>query len=97
MTLSEFKSSLSEDAPAKGTNLFLQALWNDAKGNWDKAHIIVQDIDNDDGAWIHAYLHRKEGDESNARYWYNRARKRIPGISLREEWEEIASYFLLLP
>lgn len=70
------------------------ALWNDAKGNWEEAHNIVQKIDHPDGAWVHAYLHRKEGDEFNAKFWYDLAGKKFPTTALEEEWEEIASYFL---
>ncbi len=94
MTFFEFKSSLDSAEQPKGINPFLLALWHDAKGDWEKAHALIQDIDNLDGAWIHAYLHRKEGDEGNARYWYHRAEKKFPKISLEEEWEEIVSSFL---
>lgn len=67
----------------------LKALWWDAKDNWNAAHRAVQDDDSADGAWVHAYLHRKEGDDSNARYWYARAgRGFFPG-SLDEEWNAI--------
>lgn len=94
MTLAEFKTTLNGSVPPEGINDFLKALWFDAKGKWEEAHNIVQDINNPEGAWIHAYLHRKEGDEGNARYWYNLAGKKFPKISLTEEWEEIVYYFL---
>jgi len=93
MTLQEFKSSLKSDQKPS-TVPFLVALWNDAKGMWDAAHSIVQEIDHPDAAWIHAYLHRKEGDEFNAKFWYNLAGKKFPTNSLIEEWEEMVSYFL---
>lgn len=68
----------------------LQALWYDKKGDWDKAHRIVQSANDVDSAWVHAYLHRKEGDNSNARYWYSRSGKPEFKAGLNQEWEEIA-------
>lgn len=94
MTFSEFKSSLQKAEPPQNTNKLLQALWYDAKGDWDMAHNLAQEIETMDGSWVHAYLHRKEGDESNARYWYHRARKSFPSVNLEQEWEEIVSDFL---
>jgi len=94
MTLSEFKSSLRVPVPPKGVNNFLHALWYEANGKWDEAHNIVQGIETNDSSWIHAYLHRKEGDDSNALYWYNRAGRKFPKINLEKEWEDIVSYFL---
>jgi hypothetical protein len=72
----------------------LRALWHDAKGEWDAAHEVAQNIDNPTGAWIHAYLHRKEGDLGNAGYWYRRAQKAECRTSLDGEWEEIVSALL---
>src|SRR5438045_6370227 len=89
MKLSEFKSSIDSQQPPTGLSPFLLALWNDAKGKWDEAHNIVQEIDHPDGAWIHAYLHRKEGDVSNAKYWYAQDGKKFPSISSTQECEEI--------
>jgi hypothetical protein len=94
MTLSEFKSSLKNTEPPQGTSDLLLALWHDGKDDWNSSHNIAQDIETSDGSWVHAYLHRKEGDESNARYWYNRAGKKFPKISLEAEWEEIVNHFL---
>jgi len=94
MTFEEFKSSVHYNEVPKKLNPFLLALWHDANGNWNEAHNIVQEIETADGSWMHAYLHRKEGDESNARYWYNRAYKQFPKISFNEEWEELVRYFL---
>jgi hypothetical protein len=68
----------------------LQALWFDATGNWEKAHQLAQENHSPLGSWIHAYLHRKEGDLSNARYWYHKAGRYLPDLSLETEWEEIA-------
>jgi len=94
MELNNFVLSLQEPAPPISVSLYLQALWHDGKGNWDKAHDLIQDINDNTAAWIHAYLHRKEGDSGNARYWYHRAGKRFPSISLQEEWEEITAALL---
>ena len=72
----------------------LQALLLDASGNWDAAHRIAQNDMSQDGSWVHAYLHRKEGDLGNAGYWYRRAGKEMPPLSLEEEWEYIAQALL---
>ena len=72
----------------------LRALWHDARGDWAAAHQVAQDIDNETGSWIHAYLHRKEGDLGNAGYWYRRARKAEWHDSLDAEWEQIATALL---
>jgi len=72
----------------------LRALWHDARGEWDAAHHLAQDIDDADGAWVHAYLHRKEGEIDNARYWYGQADKPAATDSLEAEWDRIASGLL---
>ena len=69
MTLDEFRTATKEAAPPAVSPL-LRALWHDARGEWDAAHQVAQDVDDADGAWVHAYLHRKEGDVGNASYWY---------------------------
>jgi hypothetical protein len=89
MTLSDFQTTLGSSAPPDGLSAPLTALWHDARGDWEAAHRIAQDIDSADGAWIHAYLHRKEGDEGNAAYWYRRAGKPLPSARLDEEWTAI--------
>ncbi len=91
MNLSSFKDSLANNEPAQDLSVYLKALWYDAKGDWDKAHILIQDVDDRNAAWIHAYLHRKEGDISNAGYWYRRAGKTNSGLALEKEWEEIVT------
>lgn len=91
MKMAEFKASLSGAAPAPQFGAPLAALWWAAKGNWDEAHRIVQDEPTADAAWVHAYLHRLEGDLGNAGYWYRRAAKPVAGGSLESEWEQIAS------
>jgi hypothetical protein len=91
MTLEEFQSSRSEPA---GLTPPLRALWHDGQGDWGAAHRIAQEDDSRDAAWVHAYLHRKEGDISNARYWYAQAEKTAHSGSLKEEWQEIVRNLL---
>jgi hypothetical protein len=85
----EFKASLSGAAPAPDLDAPLAALWWAAKGNWDEAHKIAQDQETTDAAWVHAYLHRVEGDLGNAGYWYRRAGKPVAAGPLEAEWEQI--------
>ncbi len=94
MDLSSFKESLSAKEPPQNVSVNINALWHDAKGDWDKAHTMIQDINDRDASWIHAYLHRKEGDTGNATYWYSRAGKQISGLTLEKEWEQIATALL---
>lgn len=94
MNFTEFTETLSKDNPPDSLSDLLLALWHDRKGDWDKAHNIVQDINGPDASWIHAYLHRKEGDPGNAAYWYNRAGRTMPTTSLEEEWEEMVQKLL---
>lgn len=89
MTLKEFEASLKSDRPPSPAPLLLQALWHDKRGDWDRAHQIAQEIETSDGAWVHAYLHRREGDLSNARYWYRRANQPEATDSLDAEWSRI--------
>lgn len=83
----EFKDSLSASQPPTGISKPEEALWYAGKGEWDKAHQIVQDMNDRLSARIHAYLHRQEGDLSNARYWYERAGTQMPAVNLDREWE----------
>ena len=94
LTTGQFKESLQSPSPPAGSSELLQALWYDANGDWAKAHGIAQDVDTRDGSWVHAYLHRKEGDASNAQYWYNRAQKPFSKTSLEHEWEDIVENLL---
>jgi hypothetical protein len=94
MDLDQFRASTAAAGPPGGLSDALQALWWDAKGDWSKAHAHAQAQDDRDGAWVHAYLHRKEGDLSNAGYWYRRAGRRRPQTSLDEEWAAIAAALL---
>lgn len=94
--LGEFHDSLSRtEPPALGPAL--RALWWDAKGEWDRAHTAAQEGGGSDGAWVHAYLHRKEGDLANARYWYSRAGRPMPSLSLDEEWTDIVRELFARP
>lgn len=94
MTIDELRASLSLPSPPPGCPLAVVALWHDAKGDWDAAHRVAQDVDDASGAWVHAYLHRKEGDEGNAAYWYRRAGQPIARGSLDAEWTRIATALL---
>ena len=94
MTLEEFRKSLNGEHPPEGLNPSLTALWWDAKGDWTKAHESAQQDEGPAGAWVHAYLHRKEGDVSNAGYWYGRAGKPQARIPLEGEWAEIVAALL---
>jgi hypothetical protein len=94
MTLSEFRASLSASEPPPDLAPLLRALWHDAKGDWDAAHHVAQDVLSSDGSWVHAYLHRKEGDAGNAAYWYQRASKPVAHDSLDEEWARIVEELL---
>ncbi|MGQ0677905.1 MAG: hypothetical protein ACT4N4_17725 [Rhodospirillales bacterium] len=94
MNLQGFKAALAKKEPLETLSPALKALWWDAKGDWHKAHECAQEKDDKPGAWVHAYLHRKEGDLSNAGYWYKRAGKPIASTSLEVEWEAIARALL---
>jgi hypothetical protein len=94
MKMADFKASLSRAAPAPQLGAPLAALWWAAKGNWDEAHKIAQDQHTPDSAWVHAYLHRVEGDPGNAGYWYRQAGKPVATGSLETEWELMVSALL---
>ncbi|MGH9844728.1 MAG: hypothetical protein ACREEM_38920 [Blastocatellia bacterium] len=98
MTFNQFEASLTGGAgaePPAELSPYLVALWHDARGDWTTAHEIVQDLHTQTAARVHAYIHRKEGDESNARYWYGTAGTTFPGRqSLEEEWRGLVEEFL---
>ncbi len=96
MNIDTFKATLSAKTPPEVSQA-LQALWYDAKGDWNAAHSLAQSEDSSVGAWVHAYLHRKEGDLSNAGYWYRRAGKPPASVPLEAEWEAIAEHLLSQP
>jgi hypothetical protein len=93
VTLEEFAASLKGGAPPAVAPVLL-ALWHDARGDWDEAHRVAQDVDDASGAWVHAYLHRKEGDLGNASYWYRRAGRPVATGALDEEWRDIVTRLL---
>ena len=90
MTFADFKRSLSQRKPPAGLAPALAALWWAGKDDWDKAHKIVMDEAGADCAWVHAYLHRVEGDLPNARYWYAQVGKPVASGALPAEWDAIA-------
>ena len=94
MTLEEFRESLQGEEPPGNLTLALGGLWWDAKGNWKRAHESAQQDEGLAGSWVHAYLHRKEGDPSNAAYWYRRAGKPPARCSLEQEWRTISESLL---
>lgn len=91
---SGFEETLIDNEPNANWSEALKAMWYDAKGNWEASHDIAQDMHNVMGSWIHAYLHRKEGDDWNAGYWYRQANKSFPKISLEREHQEITEFIL---
>jgi len=94
-TLDEFTQAIAtQDTCPPDLSRPLQALWYDQRGQWNRAHDIVQDAGDPDSAWVHAYLHREEGDLSNARYWYRRSGQPEFRGSLAEEWAKIAEQLL---
>ncbi len=94
MTLVDFEETLAAAAPPKGMDPLLEALWWEARGDWERAHAIAQDIDTRDAAWVHAYLHRREGDDPNAGHWYRRAGRPRSTRGGKDEWREIAAALL---
>ena len=89
MTVDEFR--VADPTTLSGA---LLALWWDGRGNWEKAHEVAQDVEGRDGAWVHAYLHRKEGDLGNAGYWYRHAGRPVAAGDFRLEWEGIVGEML---
>jgi hypothetical protein len=97
MDLDQFQESLRQPHPPDGLNSCLLALWWAGKGEWDQAHNIAQDVASRDGAWVHAYLHRVEGDLANAAYWYRQAGKPAQtalGQTYEHEWAAIVTTLL---
>lgn len=94
MTLDEFRKSLAQDAPPVDIDAALKGLWWQGKGDWHKAHECAQSQEDERGAWVHAHLHRVEGDEGNAGYWYRHAGKPHARTPLPQEWAEIAAALL---
>ena len=94
MNLIEFKQSLQGTHPPANISVFMESLWYDKKGNWEKAHDLVDSLPGTEAARVHAYLHRVEGDEGNAAYWYRRAGANRPSYGEDQEWEVLVNQFL---
>ncbi len=94
MHFETFLQSVKATSPPQNISLYLLAMWYDANGNWNKAHAMVDTLDDATACWVHAYLHRKEGDNGNANYWYRRADKKMALVSLQEEWKIIVKALL---
>jgi hypothetical protein len=94
VTVDELRASLAHPEPPSGLAPLARAMWLDGRGDWNGAHNIAQNDDSRPAAWVHAYLHRKEGDTSNAAYWYRRAGRAPFAQSLEEEWAAIVRSLL---
>ena len=95
MSFADFlKSTAADPSPPASLRSALAALWHDQRGQWDDAHTLAQEDSGKDGAWVHAYLHRKEGDFTNAAYWYRLAGRPVASGPLGAEWEQIARAML---
>ena len=92
--MADFRATLADTAPAPGLDPPLAALWWAAEGDWDRAHKIVQDESDVNSAWVHAYLHRVEGDLGNAGYWYRHAGRPVATGTLEDEWTVIVRMLL---
>lgn len=92
--IQQFKDSLTQESVPSDLSIHLQSLWYDGKGDWSTAHDLIDQLGDKKSAHLHAYLHRKEGDNWNADYWYSRAGEKRPATTLDEEWETLVSMFL---
>jgi hypothetical protein len=94
MQFETFFQSISSSTSPPDCSVYLKAMWYDAKGDWYEAHSLVDHLHDSTACWVHAYLHRKEDDLANADYWYQRAGKKRPSVSLEQEWEAIVRSIL---
>ncbi len=94
MKVEDFKASVAAAEPPGGLPVTVRALWWDAKGDWARAHGLVDELETLDGMAVHAYLHRKEGADGNANYWYERAGRSFHRPALEEEWQALAEALL---
>lgn len=94
MNIQEFKASIAKKEMPLGLAPHLQALWHDGLDNWSAAHDLIDQLSDKQSAHVHAYLHHKEGDIWNADYWYSRAGKKRPSVSLDQEWEDLVAFYL---
>jgi len=91
MTFDDFYNSLTAPQPPAGLTPALAGLWWDAKGDWKEAHERAQEDEGPEASWVHAYLHRKEGDQENAAYWYRQAGQPVCREPFEAEWRRIVS------
>ena len=94
MNSDQFKTSIANDAPDSNLTAPLAALWWDAKGDWTRAHALVDELETRDGMAVHAYLHRKEGSDWNADYWYKRSARDYHRPTLDAEWAALVEGLL---
>lgn len=94
LSVTEFLQSIELRKKPASLNPYQESLWEDAAGNWETAHELIQDLPDKNAALLHAYLHRVEGDQWNARYWYNRAGEPMPDGTLKEEWSALVKRFI---
>jgi hypothetical protein len=94
MRFEEFQASLKGASPPETLSGLAQAMWWDGKGDWTRAHEMAQGAETPEAAWVHAYLHRKEGNAENAIYWYQQAGKPHSQLSFDAEWAEISRALL---
>ena len=94
MTVDEFLASVKTDAPPEMVSPSLVALWYDAKGDWERAHGMVDSLESNEGMAVHAYLHRKQGDNTNANYWYARVGRKHYRPVLNDEWHALVRALL---
>ncbi len=94
LDINDFKASLDQEIPSPDLSGALEALWHQAKGDWKKAHQLVRADGDADGKWVHAYLHRVQGNEPHAGKLYRHAERSAPSVPLEQEWEEIVSTLL---
>jgi hypothetical protein len=97
ITLDQLRASLQQPTPPAALSPLLAALWWDAKGDWNQAHEMAQTEESADAAWVHAYLHRKEGEAANAAYWYGQAGRPHCKLSLDAEWHQIVAALINSP
>jgi hypothetical protein len=95
MTAEELRRTVQEAAPPAGLPLPVEALWWEAHGDWNRAHRMVDELTTPEGAWVHAYVHRCEGDLGNAAYWYRQAGRPANRLGLQEEWAQIVDALLM--
>ncbi len=93
-TLDDFLDSLQQESMPASIPAPLEALWHEGHGDWKRAHKTVQGDSTIEAAWVHAYLHRKEGDLANAGYWYRRAGRDVSAETLEDEWRTIVASFI---